>query len=209
MRISSARSVGLILGILIIFGGCDSAPVDKRYLNSKEFKQFSKTQKQEYAAQVSDRHSLEKFINALVVCKKKTKLSFPLQFKKNLLKSDGSKCSRVTKHFNTSFDVEIIGYSYFEPIFIRWIILERASVYENLELLVVTHKEDKVLDFQVVGNFRKNLSQKISTDIRVSQKGDFVYITSVSDRNLKYPIEQEQIVENKYLIGRKGQIGIQ
>ncbi|NGP87023.1 hypothetical protein [Fodinibius halophilus] len=208
---SSIRRLLLLLvgGMIVVLAACDSAPVDKRYLESEDYKQFRKTQKEEYVAQVDNRRTLEKYLNTLVQCKKTTELSFPLQITKNVLKKEGGNCGALTNYFSTGFKVKMVGYSFFKPIFIRWVLLQRETVYKNIELLAVTHKGTTMLDFQKVGKFRKNLSQNISTDIRVSQKGDFVYITSVSERNLIYPIEQQQVITNGYIVNRNGKVSIQ
>ncbi len=198
--------LGFLAFLLFILSGCESPPVDKDYLESESYKEFDKIRKQEYAAQVNSRESLEAYLQELINCPKGDELSLPLQFSENQLQNPENQCRQLTDQFNTSFKVQILGYSRFKATFIRWILLEKESVYKDLELLAVTHRDTTLAGVQTVGTFKKNLSQNISTDIRVSQKGEFIYITSYTDRSLKYPFTYDNIIESAYKIDSLGVI---
>jgi len=198
--------LGCLAFLIFILSGCESPPVDKDYIQSERFKKFDELRKQEYAAQVNNRESLEAYLKELIKCPKGEELTLPLQFSENHLQKSGKQCQQLVDQFNTSFDVQMLGYSQFKGTFIRWVSLENESVYKNLELLAVAHRDTILNGVQTVGTFKKNLSQNISTDIRVSQKGEFVYITSYTDRSLKYPFEYDNIIESAYKIDSLGTI---
>lgn len=196
----------VLLLYLTVFASCDRAPVDKDYLKSKEYSRFSKKQQQEYAAQVRSNESLQKYLAAFNRCDRGRKWDFPLQIDPSTLKKYGRECKKVADEFNASFRTLNIGYTAYGEVKIRWIVLKRKSVYEDSEFLAVTYRDSSLVDFQSLGEFRENLSQDISTVVEVSQKGDFIYISSMVNRNRNYPIKQQNTIKWAYRIDSLGAI---
>lgn len=196
----------ILLVCLTVLTYCDRAPVDEEYLKSKEYSRFSKKQQEEYAAQIRSNKSLQKYLAAFNRCDKGRRWELPLQIDSSTLKKDGRECKKVADDFNAGFKTLNIGYSSFEEVLIRWMVMKKRSVYEDFEFLAVTYRDSSLVDFHSIGEFRENLSQDISTVVQVSHKGDFIYISSIVNRNINYPIEQENIVKSTYRIDSAGAI---
>lgn len=192
--------------LLLFFSGCETDPVDKRYLQSEGYLEFEEKRQREYSAQVDSDESLQKYLHELIKCDKGPEFSLPFHFDNNILKKSGEECRRVSDRYNTPFKVYLLGYSRLKDVYLRWLLLESESVYKDLELITVTHRDSTLIDFQRMGSFKKNLSQKISTDIRVFQKDDLIYISSVRNKSLQYPIEMEDVLQDTFRIDKDGLI---
>lgn len=206
MQMEWAKQCWLLLICLLFISCGDSAPVDRQYLESDEYTQFSEKQQEEYAAQIKDYQTLRKYLTEFTNCQKGIERQLPLQINFSILKESKNECEEVDDKFNTNFDTQIFGYSSLKDVIIRWIILKKESAYIDAELLAVTYRDGEMIDFQTVGVFRENLSQDISTHISVSRKDDFVYISSAMDRGIKYPFEYDNIIESEFRVDTLGVI---
>lgn len=127
-----------------------------------------------------------------------------MQIDSTLLKNSGKTCRGIGDEFKTVFSTEYIGYSEFRDVTIRWLVLKKKSVYENWEIIGASYRDSSLVGFQSLGTFRQNLLQDISTVIKVSQKGDFIYISSTVNRGYKYPFKYDNIVESVFRMDSLG-----
>lgn len=185
-------------------------PIDTEYLKSEEYKKFNTDRQEEFFAQINDYESLQEFLRKAITCPRGPELSLPLQLDENNLQEDvggrGNRCEFLETSTSSPYEIQSIGYSRFNDIIIRWFLLVKESVYEDSELLAVTSDDKKLTDFNIIGKFGKNLSQKISSDIQVFQRSELIYIYTTLKRKVMYPIEQENVVKNNYIINSTGNI---
>ncbi len=196
----------------LILTACEkeSEPVNKEYIESEAYKEFKKDSKNHFSEQINGYESLHLYLQKFDPCTNALTLSLPLQLDKNTLQKYAvefeNKCGSTEPEDIPPYNLQDIGYTSLKDLTIRWMILEKESIYEDQQLLAVAYKDTELSDFKIIGKFKKNLSQKISSDIQVSQRGKLVYIYTKMRRDIMYPIEQKNIVETNYLINRSGDI---
>lgn len=200
------KAVLILLLSIFLFSCGERAPVNEEYLDSEDYKQFKKNQQKEYAIRIKTHQSFKNFLTGFVECSGGRELSFPIQFGGEILEMDQGSCDTVRNKFNRNFTISYIGYSEWKDIIIRWILLQKESVYDNAELLAVTYHDNSLIGFQTVGVFRENLQQNFSTEIEVSQHDDHLNIKSVMDRGLKYPFEYDNVIQSTFQIDTTGKI---
>jgi hypothetical protein len=201
---------GLILCLIVTACEKESEPIDKEYIESEAYKNFKKNSNNNFSEQINGYESLHHYLQKFEPCAKALKLSLPLHIDKNMLQRNaadfGKECEVPGTGGISPYNMQDIGYTSLKQITIRWIILEKESIYEDQQLLAVAYKDSVLSDFKIIGKFQKNLSQKISSDIQVSQRGELVYINTTMRRNILYPIEQKNITETNYRINSNGDI---
>ncbi|WP_440998731.1 hypothetical protein [Fodinibius sp. SL11] len=201
----SPKVVVLLLSV-VLFSCSDRAPVNEQYLETETYKQFSKNQQNEYTTRLKNLQSLKKYLTEFAECNTEQELSFPVQFDGSILEREHNACEQVAEKVNRNFTSQRIGYSKWQDIVIRWILLQKESVYEDAELLAATYRGNTLIGFQTVGVFRQNLQQNFSTDIEVAQDRDQIVIKSAVDRGIKYPFEQNNVIETVYQVDTSGTI---
>ena len=207
-------STAAVAAILFIVGATacseEPEPVNAKYLESDLYTSFEERAKAEFSAQLWDYQSLQSYLRQLVKCDKGRFFSFPLQIDRAKISkfTEGPylKCEALAGFNDWGFGVKNIGYSRFEDVFIRWILVEKESVYRDWELLAVTHRDTVLTGFKSLALFRKNLSQEIATEIKVSRTGQLAYISTTTQRTVNYPIEQENAVKAEYEVDSLGVI---
>lgn len=198
--------------VLTVLAGCgeEREPVNAEYLQSDLYSSFEERARAEFSAQLWDYQSLGKYLKQLIKCEKGRYFAFPLQFDRAKIeqytKGPSPDCGQLAGYNDWGFRVENIGYSRLEDVFIRWILVEKESVYKDWELLAVTHRDTVLTGFKSLALFRKNLSQEIATEIKVSTSGEIAYISTLTERSTNYPIQQENAVKAEYVIDSRGLI---
>lgn len=199
----------LLLFSFLMFSCGDRPPVNEQYLKSEGYKQFSKSQQNEYSTRLRNRRSLKKYLADLSDCNLGENLKFPIQFDSSTLNKEQDSCNEVSRTINRNFYHKSIGYTDWKDIIIRWILIQKESVYTDAELVAATYRGDTLLSFQTVGIFRQNLQQQFSTNITVVEEDDHLLIQAVMDRGIKYPFEQNNIIETVFEIDTAGEIAEQ
>ena len=195
----------LIFGLLVF--SCSDPPVDRQYLKSKDYSQFNQKQQSEYATRISSYQSLKKYLATFQQCGTGAPRSLPLQVDADLLQDVKHECTEISNVFKTDFETKIVGHSRSGDILIRWLLLKKKqTVYQDWEFLAATYKDEKLLSFQTLGTFRKNLSDDISTKIKITEEAAQIRITAYTNRGIQYPIKQENIIKFVFLINAEGMI---
>lgn len=206
-EVAIVKTAVLLLLISVFLFSCgDRAPVDREYLKSERYQQFSERQSQEYTLRIENYESLEKYLSEFGQCDLGIKRNYPLQIDNRILEQEFSRCDEVDDKYDSNFTIQNFGYSPFKEITIRWIIVQQESVYENTELFVTTYRNDSLISFQTVGVFRQNLQQDISTNIEVDREDNFIRIQSSMDRGIKYPFNYDNVIQSTYEIDEFGNI---
>lgn len=195
----------LLISVFLISCG-DRAPVDQEYLESEQYQKFSEKQAQEHTFQIESYKTLEKYLAELGKCDLGSERSYPLQIDDRVLEQEHSACKAVGDKYNTNFRIRNLGYSSFEDIIIRWIIVKKESIYEDTEFIAATYREDSLISFQTVGVFRQNLQQDISTNIKVDRQDNYIRIQSSMDRGIKYPFNYNNVIRSTFQIDTLGRI---
>jgi hypothetical protein len=89
---------------------------------------------------------------------------------------------------------------------LRWYLLERQSAYRDAELIVATFDGNKLRSFMSVGLFEKIPARTVSTTISVNERNNMLYIRSETNRDIKYPLDQENIIVTEFEVDADGGI---
>lgn len=192
----------LIVAFLISCG--DRAPVDREYLESEKYRTFSEKESQEQNFRIENYKSLEKYLAEFGQCDLGKERNYPLQVDNRILEQEFSTCEGISNKYNTNFRIQNFGYSSFEDILIRWIIVQRESIYEDTEFIAATYRDGSLVGFQTVGVFRQNLQQHISTNIKVERQENNILIRSSMIRGIKYPFNYDNVIQSSFRIDTLG-----
>lgn len=201
-----AKQSRLLLFCLCVVACGEPAAVDESYLDSENFSEFSDHQQQEYADQIKSYESLQQYLAAYSECPMDKEWKFPLQLDVNKVREDGDECAEIASKYDKIYTTRNIGYSGFGDVTIRWLALQKQSVYENYELLAATYRADSLVGYQTLGVIRENLSEDISTRIEADFRDPFVDIKSYKKRGMKYPFKYDNVIETTFRIDSSGLI---
>lgn len=203
-----APKAGLLLFFAIFLFSCgDRAPVDKKYLESERYQQFSEKQAQEHTLRIENYKTFEKYLSEFSQCALGKERDYPLHIDNAIADKELSTCNAVGDKYDISnFRIRSFGYSSFGDIIIRWIIVKKESIYEDTELFAATYRDGSLVSFKTVGVFRQNLQQDITTNIEVEREEDFIRIQSSMDRGVKYPINYDNVTQSTFQIDSLGRI---
>lgn len=206
MRNRWAKQSRFLLICLFAFACGEDAAVDESYLDSEAYSEFSEHQQEEYAAQIKNYNSLQKYLAAYARCPMGKEWAFPLQIDADTFDEYGGECEEIAAKFDRNYSARNIGYSRFQDFVIRWLVLQKESVYEDSELLAATYRDDALASFQSIGLLRENLSEDISTRVEADLQDQFVDISSYKNRGMRYPFRYDNVIESTYRIDTSGVI---
>lgn len=207
-----AKKVYLLIFTLLVgifFSSCEgpaTETVDQEYLHTEKYKQFAEQTTEEQKVAVRQRRSLVAKLDDNTPCPTSLREKLPLQIDKTVVKKKRSTVSQTTK---AEYHLEMIACTSVEDMSIRWFLVTKPSIYVNSELLMATYKNGDLMMHEMVGVFRDNLSEDIFTNIDARKGNDGLIISAKTNRDILYPIEQQNTVQTTYRISMEGDIVIE
>jgi hypothetical protein len=86
------------------------------------------------------------------------------------------------------------------------VVLDRQRAYRDDELIVAVFEDKSLKSFQSIGTFKKNPSEEILSNIEGEITGASFRIQVRTNRNIFYPIEQQNITQAELEINAEGKI---
>lgn len=81
--------------------------------------------------------------------------------------------------------------------------MERPGVYRNVGLVLATVKDSEVVDTELIGEYKKNISEEVKGI--VAMKGNSIFKSTLT-RTRFYPVVQKNVVAYRYIIAKDGTI---
>lgn len=204
-------SLAFVILIWISFSSCDeqgTGTIDDNYLSTKEYNQFARQADQEQTKSKKQKRSLTAKLGQMNQCPAALRKTVPLEIQKSSFGEQQSVSqSRTTS--KAGYNLTLIACVSVDDLGIRWIVREWPSIYVHSELLMATYKNGDLISHEVVGLFRDNLSENISTNIDVKTANNGLVVLAKMDRNIRYPIEQHNTVQTIYHINMEGNIAFE
>jgi|GEM_PF-5894110 len=199
----------LFLPILIL--ACSdnhSETINEQYLKSSRYTAFKKSAHQEKKRRAKREKSVQDGLRLLPQCKQPNELSLPFQINEEnlsrLLKNSGCNALEVNQLKNSP--LKLIGKSHFRDADIYFVLNDNDILSTNRQLVAVTFRENHLFDKKVIGLYKKSITKRVSTDVSVSIDGEILKVVSKMNRNIEYPIKQENTVSAQYEIDGRGHI---
>lgn len=202
---------------LVSFSGCAGSGnepnreiVDQQYVDSETYHSFSSQANQEQENARNQKNGMSAQLKSLTDCSASQSLNAP--FTIDSLKimewndSDGNNCFNKQSFEKSPYTLKVLAQTSFNDVKILWILRSRISMYQDQELFIATYEDEELHSAESIGAYRENLKEKISTDIEVSPKNRQLVIAAVENRDIKYPIEQNNSIENIYYVTSRGGI---
>ncbi|MCW9707162.1 hypothetical protein [Fodinibius salsisoli] len=182
----------------------DTATIGQQYLNSKEFRQFNKQANQEQLQSVKENRSLLQRLSTLGHCDHSNTSDPPFSLAASTIGERDLSAQGMSS--GEGYELNLIACLSFREIEAQWIVLTNSSIYLDKELLLATIHRNRLVDYRVVGIYRQNLSEDISTHVGVKRTPDHIVILSSMDRAIQYPFEQNNSIQAEYHVDSKGSI---
>lgn len=194
---------------MLLFTACsdgNQSTVDQQYLNSKQYAEFKKRSLHETQQKKRKDLSLQSFLQQFGNCADVQLKSLPIEFDadqvQHLLDTPKNFCSIETD----TREIRFIAESFLSGYTLRWILVAQKTAYQDQELIASTFSDGELRSFTTVGVFKKNLSERITSNIRVQSQDGGIRITSTTNRDIIYPIEQANTIVSEYVIDEAGNI---
>lgn len=197
----------MILPVAFAMMACSkTAPIDQRYLQSTQYAEFNHRVTQEARRNSKKNRSLQKFLKQQGRCGSEPLLVVPLVLTlekiTDLAKKMGANCSVEADGQH----LQLLGKSRGPHHTIKWVLLQRETVYQDKELIAAAFKDDHLRSFKTVGVFKDNLSEHISSTVHVDTSAEGIRIATETHRQIKYPFEQTNTIQTRYRLDRNGGI---
>lgn len=205
------------LTVLISFSGCTDTDeeqnqevVDQQYVDSETYDSFSGQADEEQENTDNQKEGLTAQLRHLTDCSVSQSFTAPFTIDSLTVteweESDQNDCLSEESFQERSHTLKIIAQTSLNGIKILWLLRSRVSMYRDQELFAATYSDQELLNAESIGVYRKNLKEKIYTDIEVNSTGSELVIATIENRDIKYPIEQNNSIENSYSIDSEGVI---
>lgn len=199
----------ICLGILACQEETGEQQIGQEYLNSESYREFEEETGKEIKQKENQLRGVAEHLEELPECETTNGLSPPFvinQKELRILREHSADCNLSLNDEASRFTLSMLGRSSLQDIDLYWVLIDWQTMYTDQELLAVTAYNDSLKSFKKVGIFKKNLARDIKTEARVQLVGGNVQITSVTNRKITYPIEQDNVVVTKYSIDPQGTI---
>jgi len=200
--------------IVIALNSCSldgSDTINDRYLNTEQYQSFKSQADAEIQQNLRRHKELREYIGQLTNCS--AVRQFPATFTitrqhidtlKTISVPSDSTCIINSTLNEVRFQITVIGKTELRDLRILWLLLDLRSAYEDYQLLTATFREKSMIDFDAIGIFKRNLSERLMSKVHVRRRGDHIDIFNTTERMIKHPIEQNYSVEQNYRIGADG-----
>ena len=202
--------INLVIWILLSTACTDTdtnqSTIDQKYLESKQYTEFKNRSLHETQQKTRNDVSLHSLLQQFGNCADVELKSLPVEFDadqvQHLLETATDLCSIETD----TRKIRLIAESFSSGYTLRWILVAQKTAYQDQELIAATFSDGELRSFTTVGVFKKNLSERITSNIRVQSQDGGTLIISTTDRDITYPIEQANTIESEYIINEAGNI---
>lgn len=184
----------------------NQSTIDQQYLQSKQYDKFKKRSLRETQQKKRKDLPLQSFLQQFGNCTDVQLKPLPVQFNADEVEHLRETATELCSIETDVQEITLLAESVTSGYTLRWILAEQKTAYEDQELIASTFSDGKLRSFTTVGIFKKNLSERITSNIHVESQNDGVRITSKTNRNIIYPIEQTNTVESEYVINEVGSI---
>lgn len=198
----------LVLLVFTFFVSCsedEKHTVDQQYLDSEEYTSFKENADSEIQTSQNDSENIGEDLVAITECTSAQTFVTPVSFEWvdiEELRGQVANCEKKSE----STTITMFAQQKWSNQVLRWYILERQSAYRDAEVIVATFDGNRLRSFMSVGFFEKIPARTVSTTISVNQRDDMLYIRSETNRNIKYPLDQENTIITDYEIDANGGI---
>jgi hypothetical protein len=199
----------ICLGIFACREETGEQQIGQKYLDSESYREFEEKTETEITQTENQLQGVAEHLEELAECETSNGMSFPFvinQEELTTLLEQSTDCNLGSNNEASRFSLSMLGRSSLQDIDLYWVLVDWQTMYTDQELLAVTAYNDNLRSFKKVGIFNKNLSRDIKTEVRVQLMGANVRITSVANRKILYPIEQDNVEITKYSINPQGTI---
>lgn len=198
----------LLLGIY--FYNPDRNLIDEHYISTGEFQSLEKQLDRHAPNGESPTFSLKIIARKTLESPKTNELKIPFALDSTSFKGYVNpehklrlkKTAQSRSEFE-NFDFYAVGRSSGNGVTFVLFLMKKLSVYRDIEVILTTVKDSSVIDIASVARFRKNISEEITSTLKIEK--DLVLKTKVSKIRL-YPVRQENVVHYQYGISEKGGI---
>ena len=177
--------------------------VDEQYLDSQEYNSFKENSEKERTKRADQNDDLGQQLSAFVECEV-SELPLPTTIEWDNIQSLAKDSECVQEWIKS--EISFIGKQDRPNITIGWFLVEYQSAYRDAEIIVATFVDEQIRSFQTVGLFEKVPAREINTTVSVDWKGDGIYIRSETNRDINYPLDQENSIVASYKIDANGGI---
>lgn len=205
--VTSAWSILILASLLYISCAENQSEqeVDQNYLDSQEYSSFNQDAIEE-RLQKAKNATLESRLQQFSECEDSNQIGIPFNIDGQDILSFSEDASEICTVVNNRQSLKLLGESRFQNKIIRWILLDRQTAYRDQELLAVTFSGNDLRSFNTIGVYKENPSEDIKTEIQVRNKENILHVTSRTNRNLLYPIDQQNTITTMYQINADGDI---
>ncbi|MEL7834821.1 hypothetical protein [Fodinibius sp. Rm-B-1B1-1] len=203
-KVINVFTVGLFALLTISCSGEQDQTVDQQYLDSQEYNSFKKDTDQEIERSANKGMNIGQQLQTLSTCESTAQITSPATFGWDEMQDyiKGTECQQDQEGSRIIF----FGKQQWQNHFLGWFLIEYQSAYRDAEIVVATFHGGQLRSFQTVGVFEKVPAREISTIISISEKNGALYIKSETNRNIKYPLKQENTIVVEYRIDDSGGI---
>lgn len=196
--------------IVLVFGivACtenEKESLDQDYLDSPQYEPFRNEASEEKKLHDKLNKSLGWHLQQFSDCEvSNLSIPFELDYEKvgGLIMDASEGCIIESR----AHRLKMLGESIEQDQKIRWVLIERETAYRDQEVVAATFRDGELRSFKTVGVFRKNPSEKISSEIQTRNDGNEIRIVSRTSRNIFYPIEQNNLITTEYKVSASGDI---
>lgn len=197
----------ILLAVLVSSVSCSKEQeqkVDEQYLNSQDYSAFKKSTDAELKSN-TDSKNLADDLEKVSDCEYSAALESSVTLDWATLKNLASK-TEACQIESEGQRLSLVGVQSYGSQAVRWFLLENQSAYRDAEVIIATFNGKEMRSFKTVGIFEQIPARSINTDISVKRRGNTIFIQSETIRDIKYPLEQKNIITTEYEIDADGGI---
>lgn len=183
--------------------------IDQEYMNSESYSDFEQESSQEMSQKENRIEGISGYIPKLPECNSINSVSLPLVIDQQSLtnmQQSSSDCGINASNRDSEFRLSPLGKNALQGVEVYWVLVDWQSVYTDQEVIIATFQGEKLLSFKTVGTYQKNVTRDVSSKMQARMNGDMIRITSETDRDIKYPIDQNNTIISEYTIDAQGAI---
>lgn len=198
----------ILVAFLFVASSCTenkNRTVDQQYLDSQEYSSFKENADSEIQSSQNDSENIGEDLVAIAECTPVQTFAIPVSFEWNDIEEHRRQSSDCEKK-SESITITLFGQQEWSNMVLRWYLLERQSAYRDAEVIVATFDGNKLRSFRSVGLFEKIPARSVSTTITVNERNNVLFIRSETNRDIEYPLDQENIIVTEFEVDADGGI---
>lgn len=210
---SKSKIAGYILLLAavaaVFFYFYDSSLINEAYLSSEKYQQLQKELDKEHARIESENRDISEVFSKLVFSESSPQLNLPVQLDSLSIRKYLSDSPRLPiepqgldKPPNRKFNYYNLGVAVRDSIEIVFVLVERASVYLDIEVWMATRYNNSFVDVEGIARFKNSITDRVHTELLIGEDS----IEADMQRIRKYPIFQQAEERYRYLINGQGEI---